>query len=76
MGEQYGIAVAGIYLEELRKTTALCSLPEMCPKHCVRVATANPVASAVARVTDEVGVDSRELGDPPAPNAAPQTMKT
>ena len=32
---------------------------------------ANPVASAVARVTEEVGVDAEVLGAPPAPDAAP-----
>jgi hypothetical protein len=42
----------------------------------VRVVTANPVARAVASVTDEVGVDIKGLGSPPAPDAAPQTMKT
>jgi len=51
-------------------------LPDTCPKHWVRVAMANPVASAVARVTEEVGVDAEVLGAPPAPEAAPQTMKT
>jgi hypothetical protein len=51
-------------------------LPETCPKHCVRVTTANPVAIAVASVTDEEGVKSKLLGAPPAPDAAPQTIKT
>lgn len=51
-------------------------LPDTYPKHCVRVAMANPVAIAVARVTEEVGVDTGVLGAPPAPDAAPQTMKT
>ena len=51
-------------------------LPDTCPKHCVRVAMANPVASAVARVTEKVGVDAEVVEAPPAPVAAPQTMKT
>lgn len=46
------------------------NLPEMCEKHCVKVATANPDANAVAKSTDDT------LAPTPAPAAAPHTMNT
>lgn len=42
----------------------------MCEKHCVSVATVNPLASAVARSTEET------LAPTPEPAAAPHTMNT
>lgn len=44
--------------------------PEMCEKHCVNVATVNPLAKAVARSTEET------LAPTPEPAAAPHTMNT